>query len=801
MFIACSCISEITESPQTGGRRQTTSSKPTLPDVKENYGLYIRANPVILSGNPAIDANVNLLNYLEEVFITDGQVLEGSCGSVYQCYSILEKPLATPLTTTNKKWAYDPNTSTSNFLQVHSFAHTAQQVEHFQNTLQRTYNYSQTLGNSIEKTYQSSIPATLFSDYANWMVRYKNNSLQTENLILYANEPLANDAFFRPATFTVHLGYLKNYENVKFSQDASIIYHEIGHALSTILINIRNASSLSVLESSVGYYHYDEAGCISEALSDYFSYAVNARPHFAEWALGRFLNISRPMTEDDPLHIPGIASSSDSRLSYPMYLNYEANYPDEIIEDIHNCCMIASHYLVALTEDLKSYCGMSQETATANVLYLLTETLAELGDLTATGHDGGTDTVNLNSEHALEWLEVVNPISYRKFFQTFTKYLYQIFNQNPLCNGSSYPKDNIEKLLDDYGLLLFKTYNEDKNNGITGHSGTHTAVTSTNRVKSLLISKDLIKMDPRENASQAYLFDKRSNMISALERLQASGLITEISEQIEADLPYNNGNKLISPGEFIGLALNIYNDSNSPMAGIQVLGNDWDHFKWQATEADLDNDGQKDEIYLHDPKPCNTFEDQFPLDSEGAASEDDDPNNPVEGDCNYITRSNGGETKEKMAPVCMVQISDDEATKWASQIELMTKINLSPSNCLSGKRDEYGNYITKDCFVRAVKGVDNSWFSKIDPKKNWSETMTTNDTSQTPTFNFSNIIFFEISPWIPPGTVFQCRFRVRFTNCDTCFTDANYDDDDYLDYEYSGATPFKIVHFQFTVID
>jgi hypothetical protein len=50
--------------------------------------------------------------------------------------------------------------------------------------------------------------------------------------------------------------------------------------------------------------------------------------------------------------------------------------------------------------------------------------------------------------------------------------------------------------------------------------------------------------------------------------------------------------------------------------------------------------------------------------------------------------------------------------------------------------------------------------------------------------------------------MFDCRFRATFSNCDDCWQDPlRTDGEDYLDYEYSGARPYKIIHLQFTVLD
>ena len=98
-----------------------------------------------------------------------------------------------------------------------------------------------------------------------------------------------------------------------------------------------------------------------------------------------------------------------------------------------------------------------------------------------------------------------------------------------------------------------------------------------------------------------------------------------------------------------------------------------------------------------------------------------------------------------------------------------------------------------------MKGAEHSFYSQINPKKTWAQSFAGETGS--PIFTPGNIILMEISPWIPPGTTFLCRFRARFTNCDDCWHNSDTSDDDYLDYQYSGGDPYKILHFKFSVID
>ena len=746
---------------RTGSEESYISNSPN--SVSVGYGRALHDNPIILSGNYSLSPSINLGTLLRSSgdFITTNQFLEGSCAYgpslVGNCFKVKENSSTSLLSSVEGKWAFEA--STSEFLQVHTFWHMKLLAEKFQNVVENAYNLSFSLG------HISAIPNNIFATKANWV--------PNKILTVYSgcdDDEAEDNSYFSPSLFNVCFGWDSVYNQVKFAQDPTVIYHEVGHSFTDILFNSRNVANGLTERSDLGAFYYDEAGSINEGISDYYSYAMNQRTHFAEWALGRFIGQSRPMSEDDYLHMAGISSSPDSRLSYPKYLNYDPNEPAVPYEDIHYAGQIASHYFVALTEDLKSTCSMSHAQATNAVLGLIAETLSELGDLTATGTDSGNERVNLNDDHASDWIKTVNPVTFRSFFQKFAKYLYVIYHQKSQCNGAPYEIDKIEQLLDQYGLLMFDTYNEDGNNANTGHDGTHTPVSVSNRLYTTLVNKDLIKLDPTSEAPTAYVFDNRSDMIKAVSNMVASGQITgNLSTNIPGDLRWNNSNGKISPGEIVGVALNLYNDSNSTMAGVQVLGNDWDHVK--------------------EGKPCNTFEDEFPLDTEGAADVD---TGTVVGNCNYITRSNGDDGDE-IAPICLVQLNEDDATKWVTQDKLFTATaGLETTDCLDPSD-------TKSCFIRAIKGADSAFFSKIDPKSTWGQTLASSGGS--PVFSYSNLIFFEVSSYVSPGTVFDCRFRVRFSNCEGCFSDSTNGKDDFLDYEYSGGKPFKIINFKFTVVN
>ncbi len=814
-MLALSCI----QSPRSGKRTSSFGSTNSNGSLGFGQGRYLKDNPIIISGNEKLPGNTDMSTVMERQPIAvpsdDNLFLTKSCNKgtsteVASCLQVKEDRNSEYLNSVESRWGFEPNTE--EFLQVNAFVHMSKAIDQFQANLNTIY-YSWALPGSSPgfRYYHTSIPYQLYSSNAHWF--YDPTKVfaedRTRPLNVYSRGFEGINAEFSPSSYHLAFGtYPETYggqdtSNVKFAQDPTVMYHELGHGLSHILLNMRNTAASQTMSANLGYLGYDEAGIISEALADFFSYYVTKRTHMGEWALGRFAEASRPLTEDDPLHVAALSSTRDGRLSYPDWLLYDPNTV-EPSEDIHNAGMVISHYVVALVQDLMSTCGKSEDNAIKDVLHILAETLGELGDLTAKGGDYRSEGyVNLNSNHALTWLKIANPITTPKFAQTFAKYLYTIFSSRTTiesdlatavpysiptrCNGTEYPKDRIEQLLDDYGLLLFYTYNEDGNGATTGHSGVHTKVATENRKKSVLISKNNIDIVTKINnlpegisKNQFSILDDRKEMIEIMANLQSSGTIYNLSEQIQSDLPYNNGNLKFSPGEVVGIALNLYNKSNSPMSGIQILANDWDHFK--------------------NGKPCNTFEDQFPIDGAGAAdSSAEAAPSTTPGDCNYITRDNGDESAETLYPTCIALQTEDDATMWTNQEEYMDAHGIPKEKCLGRDYDDNSVGNPKECFLRVIPGKDNAVFAKINPGSNWTNTVKRSDGKSKLYYN--HVLLFEVNSWTPPGSTFMCRFRVRFSNCSDCFYDSSKNYDNYLDYEYSGAPPFKIIDVRINVTD
>lgn len=749
-------FSSCTPNLGSSGLRGRTTQNVSSASLALGQGFILADNPVILSGNANLDPNSDLNSLVSGAYITNKGFLTGAapCDGLLPCFEVLAtKTSLTALQTVDGKWGYAANTP--EFLQTNTYFHMAKTTDLFFANLAASQTFTNRLG------YDSAIPNTTLT-------------FRTEPLHSYANCEVADNAGFDYAKFTLCFGYLAANSNVKFAQDSTIIYHEMGHFYQKLQLNFRNPVPVTgAMQADMGNVFYTEAGALGEGISDFYSYYVNGRSHLGEWAAGRILHASRPISEADALHAPGISTDPSQRLNYPTFLNYEPNNALVPIEDIHNAGMIISHYLVALSQDFQSYCLMPTQAANNMVTHLLNETLAELGDLTTKGTNGGAvGKINYKTTYAKDWFRVNNPINYRSFAQTFAKNLYQNMQTIASCNGAFYGKDRIETLLDDYGLLLFRTYNQNRNLADPA-TKMNITVAATNRRKSTLISKTLLKLDPTPGASAAFIIDAQNQIADGVASLASTGTILSDLSQTPSGFPFNNGNGRVSPGEVVGIGINLYNDSNSTMGGIQVLANDWNHVDMNPYKADgttVNPNYRKPYIF-----------DLWPLASEGGV--------PAP-----------AAVQEQFSPVCLIQSksADGSSTQWITQSEYRQKVALDKTMCLDNSNTATSD---KDCFIRAVKGVEQAQYSKLAPKSNWGKTLMDPATQVAYGVGWSNLILFQVSKNVPPGTVVNCRLRARFTNCEECYHDANRSNYDYRDLDYNGAAPFKIINLQFSIID
>lgn len=792
-------------------------------------------SPYVYAGSNYGPQGVDMSAFLSDdlKLITPNSSLTANCSMLFiytksqisDCIRSLSSPTAKsqPLPrNADKTYIFPPNTP--EFYQVNGLYHLSQGSNTFLRKLGLAY---ETVGRMNSLRVPKSIPDYLRYTNLYWFKALSNidrRIFNTDYLTLYTQCDIEGNASFDPAGPSICLGGLKRYPNFFFVQDPSVIYHELGHGIVNIMLNLRNgtatnssAATYHPFRSSLGYIGYDEAGSINEGISDYFSYVMNKRERFAEFALGTF-NLARPLSEADSLHtIPGIEETSEGRLSYPQYLLYDANDTEDLIEGVHQAGQIISHYLVALTKELKKECFSAEsdgghDLSTSIVILLLAETLSELGDLNAKGVDnfssplaGSTYFTNLDNTNSFLWTHFNNPITYRRFSQSFAKNIYKyVSNPSTLGACTSFSKNKSEKLLDDYGLLLFKTYNDNGNSTKNAsikytdqdlvpnyRAPALTPVSENNRRKSILISKQLIELATRTDQNPTrvgyYVVDNNTDIESFLKELIFKGFAVPLSTNVTSTV-YNNNNIRISPGEVVGIIPNLLNNSNSTMGGVQILATDWDH------------------VHIEDQqtgrfKPCKL--DNVTTEAQGAEA----AQTCTSTDPNYIRLIKNKTSPEpySVAPVCMVLSEEGDSTKWVSQNEFRKKQGLSllDKDCLgystTQTSDQDFSFNPHECLVRFLPGANEAFFSKIDPQKTYYESVV--KPSKAGSFNAGNVLLLEANKWIPPGTKFRCRLRARFSNCSDCYSDGTNSNDDFIDSEYNGAKPFKVINFDFEIND
>ena len=820
VLLVCACVPMAPKKSNSKRKPVSSSSGGNLGYVDFGYGRVMGQNPVVASGNENLSYTADLSPYVDadQVYITTNSTLTKTCTfsdiytsssggvSVADCFKVyLDTNSISQMTASDARWSFD--VSSDEFMQVQTYYHFSKAIDKMFELYQFVHNHRTSYASTFfsSGTYQSAFVDQMATYNAFWDVGLNSGltAIEAKSITAYAKCSEAIDnAFFRPTDLAFCMGYSIDYPGVYTAHDPSVIYHEFGHFFVHTALNHRNTAlekqtpvvSLTTdikRRSSLGYRFYDEAGAINEGIADFFTAYINNRNRIFEWAFKFGYPAVRPLSESESLHKSGIGTDSESRVRYPTYTDYDVYAPNDTYEDIHVAGQIPSHFFTALSYELNSSCGYDITTSRKYVLQIITETLAELGTLSGQLSDDhsvtGGSYIYLNQVSSLDWQRLHTPITFRSFFQTFAKYAYGIISMNYCV---AYTKDRLEKLLDDYGLLLFKNFNFDGNsnsNVLASTSSGHTLsstgeVNHSNRVKSVLLAKDLIGLSDDENDPTFYVVDSPAGMRAAVEGLRSLDPTTTLSASLEG-LPYNNGNGQISPGEVVGIALNLYNKSNSDMAGIQVLANAWDH-----TATVEDNNGNQ----YHRPCTINGW----PLSTEGgvgSGAQYDGSSTLIDKGCDVTTADNGVTATDKIAPICFMEWRDTNETRWVSQEEFLELSNMSSNKCLYESDKD-------NCFIKPLNNAQEAWFSKIEAQKNYLSTF--DDGATSPTFNVGNIVIFEVSKEIMPGTKFMCRFRTRFTNCSDCFIDdTTANNDDYLDYQYSGADPYKVINIDFMVIN
>ena len=309
--VSCIEVPSTSSSSKSSSGRSSTSSSRVFSQVDFGYGRALKDSPLVLSGYANIDQNVDLNNYksTEGLFITNGSLLEYDCimsqGSVNytisDCFKIYDSEInLTPLTPTDGKWDFDAGSNA--FTQVHTFYHsklaTSKMIEAFNYIFTKVSAFV-TLENFTSLSaldyslgyYQSSIPSTLITSKNFW---YDPSTGSGKTLDIYSRCKPFDNAFFDSSDFEICLGESVERPGLKIAHDPTVIYHEFGHLFVHTAMNIRNmafdktypTSAFIGRRSELGNLFYDEAGAINEGIADYFSFAINGRPHVFQWAFG-----------------------------------------------------------------------------------------------------------------------------------------------------------------------------------------------------------------------------------------------------------------------------------------------------------------------------------------------------------------------------------------------------------------------------------------------------------------------------------------------------------------------------------
>ena len=822
-----------TELPSSGRQAGLSYSNGSM----ANKAYIYRDSPAITEG-PNYGPGANMASSVDKYnpeMITVKSQLKGDCeislyigsSTITDCIQTFSKKSASQQLLNRKpdgSWVFPINSP--EFYQVNGHYLVKNGVDTFHSKLKFAFDTIYTDPTLSYKTKQ--IPKYLPDSGMYWFQAISNdNYFKNSFLSTYSLCDLELNALFKPAGPELCFGKWSAVPSFFMVQDPSVVYHELGHALVAVMMNFRNgipgfpSPNLHSLRSNLGGGGYDEAGSLGEGIADYYSFIMTKRTHIGEWALKRSLNAGRPMSEDDEIHITGIDTSAEGRLSYPLYLHYDPNQPNVPYEDVHYAGQIVSHYLVALTKKLQNECSIPtadlHDKSTSYILLLLADTLSELGDLRAVGLDTSAGNplltsyrfTNLDEFSSYMWSHVVNPPTYRRFFQVFGKNIVKYISEG-FCPG--FTQSESEKLLDDYGLLLFKTYNDDgtstkysnvefnSTGGITINgvpsktiAGLVNArsVQESNRRKSVLVSKSLLEWatpDTEKEIVKYYVIDDQTNMSNILANLLFKGYPINPSTGISS-IEYNNSNVRISPGEIVAIIPNLYNASNSTIAGVHLLATDWDHVDITDTTGINGNF-----------KPC-VVDDVTTL-AQGAENGGSCTTN-MSNYKRHVKGVNGLFGTEAAAPVCLVQLEDGEVTRWVSQNEFRKSqgLSLQDKDCLGyagTPATEDFTFNPHECLVRILPGAQDAFFSKIEAQKSYAESVRTGN----PDFEFNpgNAIIFEVNKWIPPGTKFRCRMRATFSNCSDCFVNP-VTNDEYIDSELNGANPYKIINFEFDVND
>ena len=151
------------------------------------------------------------------------------------------------------------------------------------------------------------------------------------------------------------------------------------------------------------------------------------------------------------------------------------------------------------------------------------------------------------------WINLYTPPNIRLFAQKLGKHFLRVIDGQTTCNDIIFDQNKLEELMDSYGLLLFRTYNENGNcDDVICRNGSSTQVNSANRKRSILLPKSALKLDNREGQpfNGVFVFDDQLEIKQLLNSLRAAGQVLpqDLGRVDLVNANNNNNNHRTSPG-------------------------------------------------------------------------------------------------------------------------------------------------------------------------------------------------------------------------------------------------------------
>src|SRR5690606_16280363 len=243
----------LTEAPSAQKSNQLlTRNNGTL----DNKAYIFLDSPSIILGNKASLSNPSIdkiIHYVPQEITTNSQ-LTGNCAlNLYFNYTDLNYNVSNCLRSLKDKenlnlltrrpdntWIFP--IGSSEFYQTNTHFHLQKGINTFFEQLQFAYNRIHAFSSSTPK----ALPPYIGTSKMFWFNGVTNSDSQTFRnnfLTSYSQCNLSNNASFSPAGLELCFGYHSSYPNFYFAQDPSIIYHELAHALVSVMMNFRNGTS------------------------------------------------------------------------------------------------------------------------------------------------------------------------------------------------------------------------------------------------------------------------------------------------------------------------------------------------------------------------------------------------------------------------------------------------------------------------------------------------------------------------------------------------------------------------------